>query len=153
MRTIFTRAIAARKVMRLLDDLWGISSPSLTSCRVRLETDLGIPGDVLYDVLEAMAAEHHVDMSEFDCDDYITRESPAAAFVRLLLVFACPAFAILAFPPLPQLLGVSLSILLMVLTVWVFARLTHQPHPELRLDDLIRSVEARRWVSPKKRVK
>jgi hypothetical protein len=73
MRSIFTYARAATKVIDLLGEECGCKRETLR-CSSRLESDLGVYGSDVYDLLEAMERRLHVDMSEFDSHDCISPE-------------------------------------------------------------------------------
>ena len=62
---------ATSTVIDLLNRQCGISRSNLHR-ESRLESDLGIIGDDTYELLEALRREHGVDMSNFDCGDWIS---------------------------------------------------------------------------------
>jgi hypothetical protein len=150
MPTIFTRARAARKVIDLIGSRCGVPRSKLR-CDARLESDLGVVGDDVKELLEAMHQDG-IDMTEFDCHDRITPEgTPLPPMVAWLVCVAGISWALslhgqswrdwLVFPF--AFLGaygiVSLSSRL----------LPGSRHEELRVRDLVLSVEAGRWISPK----
>lgn len=150
MATIFTRAKAARKVIDLIDRECGIPRSKL-NCDSRLESDLGIVGDDTWALLEAMN-EGGVDMSDFDCHDRITPEGlpplPMLAWlgsaVGLSLVF------LTVFPSWPDWIVFTLAFLISTFSAYFLSRsLPGLRHEELRVRDLVLSVEAGHWKSPK----
>lgn len=146
MPTIFTKAKAAKKVIRLLNGQCGIRRSKLR-CDSRLETDLGIVGDDTWEVLQAMRDELGVDMNGFDCEDYVSPEvSPPALGVPVALFLTGGVFCL--YGVLPTLYGI-ISLLVGLIGFLLSGRSSKSAHLELRVRDLLNAVEAGRWVSPK----
>lgn len=136
--------------MDLLNRQCGISRANL-HCESRLESDLGIIGDDTYELLEALQREHGVDMSHFDCGDWVSHEGlPLHHGVFFAVVCGLMAFGVgYAFPSCPGWLLLPLSIAGAFLILIGIQKITKKPHEEIRIRDLVLSVEAKRWVSPK----
>lgn len=154
MATIFTRAKAARKVIDLFDSRCGISRSQLR-CDARLELDLGVVGDDTYDLLEAMH-EEGVDMTEFDCHDRITPEGmpalPMLAWLAVVTGFVTGfSWALLSIcPSWPDWIVFAVAFIVAIVTwYWISRLLPVTQREELRVRDLILSVEAGHWKSPK----
>ena len=150
MATIFTRAKAAKKVIDLFDSQCGIPRSKL-SCGARLESDLGVVGDDTYELLEAML-EDGVDMTDFDCHDRITPEGmPALPILGWLVLTVGLSWALISIvPSWPEWIGFPLAIMIATAaSYWISRSLPGLRHEELRVRDLVLSVEAGHWKSPK----
>lgn len=150
MATIYTRAKAARKVIHLFDSRCGVPRSELR-CEARLESDLGVTGDDTYDLLEAMQ-EAGVDLSEFDCHDRITPEGlPLLPMLVWLAIMAGLSWVLSSnFPSWPDEVVFTASFVsAWVMVFSVCGLLPGLRHEELRVRDLVLSVEAGRWISPK----
>jgi hypothetical protein len=155
MRSIFTYARAATKVIDLLGEECGCKRETLR-CSSRLESDLGVYGSDVYDLLEAMERRLHVDMSEFDSHDCISPEYMTLGDYVLMFVIMGGGMALAGLvnflrPALPPLCLLLVGVLGAVLVVRLGAKFSPKEdrRPELRVRDLVRAVEAKRWVSPK----
>ncbi len=150
MASIFTRAKAAKKVIDLMGREFGIKRKNL-QCDSRLESDLGIVGDDTYELLETLGEELGVDISGFDCDDHITPEGtpPLEMLCSLVMALVSIALMIATVPETPMWIIIMISLLVPFTTTWAVGKIFTMPHPELRIRDLVLSVEAGRWISPK----
>lgn len=150
MATIFTRAKAAKKVIDLMERQFGIKRKKL-QCDYRLESDLGIVGDDTYELLEILNMELGVDISEFDCDDHITPEGmpPLQMLCCVLITLLIIAMMIVVVPDMPKWIMILVSFMVPIMATWLLGKLFTKPHPELRVRDLVLSVEAGHWISPK----
>jgi hypothetical protein len=150
MATIFTKAKAAKKVIDLMERQFGIKRKKL-QCDSQLESDLGIVGDDTYVLLEILNMELGVDISGFDCDDHITPEGipPLHMLCSVVITLVTIALMIATVPATPKWIMIVISLLGPFTTTWVISKLFTKPHPELRVRDLVLSVEAGCWVSPK----
>ena len=108
------------------------------------------------DLLSAMETELNVDMSDFDSHDCISRDymAPADFFAMFCFMFGAVASVLVVKYTLPNLQWfyiVLIGALGAFLTAWVSTKFIRkeQPKPELRVRDLVRAVEAKRWVSQK----
>lgn len=150
MANIFSRAKAAGKVIGLFDSMCGVPRSKLR-CDARLESDLGVFGDDTYELLEAMH-QAGVDMTEFDCHDRITPEGmPALPMVVWLALSAgCAGLLLPVFSFLPDWLVCTIAFVSAGKILCLVSRLLPEwRHDELRVGDLVASVEAGRWISPK----
>lgn len=150
MSTIFTRAKAAKRVIELFDHQCGIPRSEL-HCDARLESDLGVVGDDTYELLEAMHRDG-VDMTDFDCYDRITPEgTPALPMLIWTGAVALSTWGLISLLPtwpswsmgLISLVGSS------VIVGWMSRFLPNTCYEELRVRDLVLSIEAGHWISPK----
>ena len=150
MPTIFTKAKAAKKVIDLMDRECGIRRKKLR-CDSRLESDLGVVGDDAYELLGTLNEELGVDMTEFDCEDHITPEGtpPLQMLFMVVTMLVTIAVMIALVPETPVGIMVAVSLLATFTIAWVVGRIFAKPTPELKIRDLVLSVEAGRWVSPK----
>ena len=150
MSTVFAYAKATSTVIDLLNRQCGISRSNLHS-ESQLESDLGIIGDDTYELLEALRREHGVDMSHFDCGDWISPEGlPLHHGVFFAVVCGLTAIGVsYVFPSCPEWLLLPFSIVGAFLILIGIRKITKKPRDEIRIRDLVLSVEAKRWVSPK----
>lgn len=154
MRSIFTYARAATKVIDLLGEECGCKRETLR-CNSRLESDLGVYGNDVYDLLEVMEKRLHVDMSEFDSHDCISPEYMTLGDYVLMFSIMSGGMALaglvhLLWPALPPLCLLLVGVLGAILVVKLGAKFSPEKErrPELCVRDLVRAVEAKRWVSP-----
>lgn len=151
MGTLFPRAKAAKKVAALLEEQCGIPRSEL-SCDARLESDLGVVGDDVYDVLEGIESDG-VDLSRFDCHDWITPEGlPILPVLPWMMAIAGLTTAFLAaLPDWPDGIVLSLAFSGAIAVVYGVSRLLPRKEcEEIRVRHLIDSVESGCWISPRK---
>ncbi|MDF1656512.1 MAG: hypothetical protein P1U58_02800 [Verrucomicrobiales bacterium] len=150
MPTVFTRAKAASKVIELFESRCGIPRSKI-NCDARLESDLGVYGDDVWELLDLIESSG-VDMTEFDCHDWISREGlPVLPMLAWLLAISAFSFALLMLlPAWPDWITLTIAFLGAVVTAWLVSlALPRSEHEEIRVRDLVLSVEAGRWKSPK----
>ncbi len=138
------------KVIDLMDRECGINRKKLR-CDSRLESDLGVVGDDTYELLEMLNEELGVDMTEFDCEDHITPEGtpPLQMVFVVVTMLATIVVMISVVPEAPVWIMVVVSLLATFTIASAVGRMFAKPTPELRIRDLVLSVEAGRWISPK----
>lgn len=121
----------------------------------RLDTDLGISGQDAYDLLQAMETQLNVDMSEFDCCDYVSPEHMSV--IDTAVLFAVPLSIVLSALLVRSMYEevnwcyVTVMTALFTLVIGVIYKKkasSKKPVLELRVEDLVRSVQAKKWVAP-----
>jgi len=148
--TIFTRARAARKVMALMERECRIGRGRLR-CESRLESDLGVVGDDLRDLLGVMRDELGVDMTGFDGEEGISPEGlPLVPMLVMLVAVMGMGMAVDALAPWAPRWVMTGAVMGNVVGLGLLAaraggRRGSRKGCELTMRDLVLAVEARRW--------
>jgi hypothetical protein len=144
--TIFTRARAARKVMALMERECRIGRGRLR-CESRLESDLGVVGDDLWDLLGVMRDELGVDMTEFDGEEGIGPEGlplvPMLVMLVAVIGIGMAVEALVPWGPRWLMTGVVMGVVVGI-GLWVAraeGRRSSRSGCELTIRDLVLAVE------------